>query len=137
LYLSDFLEKNRRLYYDNLTNVRANDDLIQWIKFFLVGVTETAKIGVETFKKIIQLRNDVELNQLIKLGRKQKDAKRLINELYKQPILDANTVAELLHIQFTTANRLIADLEKLGILKELTGYKRNRMFAFEEYIRLF
>ena len=137
LYLSDFFEKNRRLYYDNLTNVRANNDLVQWIKFFLVGVTETAKIGVETFKKIIQLRNDVELNQLIKLGRKQKDAKRLINELYKQPILDANTVAELLNIQFTTANRLIADLEKLGILKELTGYKRNRMFAFEEYIRLF
>ena len=137
LYLSDFFEKNRRLYYDNLTNVRANDDLAQWIKFFLVGVTETAKIGVETFQKIIELRNDVELNRLIKLGRKQKDAKRLINELYKQPIVDANTVTALLHIHTATANRLITDFEKLGILKELTGYKRNRMFAFEEYIRLF
>ena len=137
LYLSDFFEKNRRLYYDNLTNVRANDDLAQWIKFFLVGVTETAKIGVKTFQKIIELRNDVELNRLIKLGRKQKDAKRLINELYKQPIVDANTVTALLHIHTATANRLITDFEKLGILKELTGYKRNRMFAFEEYIRLF
>ncbi len=137
LYLSDYFEKNRRLYYDNLTNVRANDDLVQWIKFFLVGVIETAKSGVQTFQKIVQLRNDVELNRLIKLGRKQNDAKRLINELYKQPILDANRVTELLNIHISTANRLIADLENLQILKELTGYKRNRMFAFDEYIKLF
>ena len=137
LYLSDFFEKNRRLYYDNLTRVRVENDLVQWIKFFLVGVIETSKKGVETFQKIIRLRDDVELNKLIKMGRKQGDAKRFVNELYKQPILDGATSASLLNIHVSTANRLIADFQKLGILKEITGYKRNRIYAFDEYIKLF
>lgn len=137
LYLSDFFERNRRLYYGNLTGVRVNNDLYQWIKFFLAGVIETSKKGVETFQKIIRLRDDIEFNRLIKLGRKQNDGKRFINELYKQPILDGATVAGLLNIHVSTANRLISDFQRLGILKEVTGYKRNRIYAFEEYIKLF
>jgi Fic family protein len=137
LYLSEFFELNRRHYYDNLTAVRTRNDLIQWIKFFLVGVIETAKKGAQTFQAIIKLRDDIELNRLIQLGRKQVDGKRLINELYKHPVTSGSQVAGLLSIHVSTANRLIADFEQLGILKELTGYKRNRMYAFSEYIQLF
>ena len=137
LYLSDFFEINRRDYYEKLMLVRTKNDLENWIKFFLTGVIETAKKSIATFQHIIKLRNEIELNKLITLGRKQADAKRFINELYKQPILDGMQVAELLKIHPSTANRLITDFESLGILKELTGYKRNRIYSFDSYIKLF
>lgn len=137
LYLSEFFEKNRRDYYDNLMYVRTKDDLINWLSFFLNGVIETAKKSIQTFQNIIALRNDVEFNRLIKLGRKQKDGKKLINQLYKQPIIDSKDVTINLEIHTSTANRLIKDFENLGILRELTGYKRNRIYAFTEYINLF
>jgi len=137
LYLSDFFEKNRRDYYDNLTLVRTKNDLENWLLFFLVGVAETAKKSIETFQEIIKLRNDIEFNRLIRLGKKQADGKKLINELYKQPILHGTQIAEILQVHPSTANRMITDFKDLGILTELTGYKRNRIYAFTEYIRLF
>lgn len=60
-----------------------------------------------------------------------------MRELYKNPIIDGAKVAEILHVHASTANRLIKDLMDMGILEELTGYKRNRIYAFGEYIRLF
>lgn len=137
LYLSDFFEKNRRDYYDNLTLVRTKNDLENWLLFFLTGVVETATKSIETFQNIIKLRNDIEFNRLIKLGRKQADAKKLINELYKQPILHGTQITEILQVHPSTAYRMITDFKELGILKELTGYKRNRIYAFKEYIQLF
>lgn len=137
LYLSDFFERNRAEYYDRLTRVRTHNELEKWILFFLQGIVETAHKSVITLQNIIKLRNDVELNKLPTLGRKQQDARRLINELYKQPIADGALAAEMLNVHASTANRLIADLVQLGILTELTGYKRNRIYAFEPYIKLF
>lgn len=61
----------------------------------------------------------------------------MVNELYKQPILEGIQIAELLGVHPSTANRLIEDFINLGILEELTGYKRNRIYAFQQYIRLF
>ena len=60
LYLSDFFEKNRQLYYDNLMKVRTQNDLKQWFKFFLVGIIETAKNGIVTFDTILKLKKDIE-----------------------------------------------------------------------------
>ncbi|MBX7205773.1 MAG: Fic family protein [Bacteroidia bacterium] len=137
LYLSDFFERNRKHYYDNLTVVRTKNDMEQWIRFFLVGVIETAKKGISTFEQIIKLRNDIELNRLIKLGRKQIAAKNLINELYKQPIMEGTQIAEVMKVNPSTANRMINDFVGLNILREVTGYKRNRVYAFHEYINLF
>lgn len=137
LYLSEFFERNRRDYYDNLMRVREKNDLRTWLEFFLVGVIKTTESSISTFQKIIELRDRIELTQLIRLGKKQQDAKRLINELYKQPIVDTAYVSERLEIHASTANRLIKDFQDMGILEELTGYKRNRIFAFSEYINLF
>jgi Fic family protein len=137
LYLSEYFEHYRREYYDNLMLVRTKNDLTNWLCFFLIGVIETAKNSITTFQNIIKLRNEIEFNKLILLGKKQTDAKRLINELYKQPILDGMQVADLLGVHASTANRLITDFQNLGILKEMTGYKRNRIYCFEEYIALF
>lgn len=137
LYLSDFFERNRRDYYDNLMRVREKDDLRTWLEFFLIGVIETTESSITTFRKIIEMKDRIELSELIKLGKKQADAKKLINELYKKPIVDASFVSDRLQIHQSTANRLIKDFQDMGILEELTGYKRNRIFAFSEYINIF
>jgi Fic family protein len=136
LYLSDFLEKNKSLYYDNLTRVRTRDDLTQWLKFFLEGVRSTSENSIQTFKNIIALRSKVE-HKIIKLGKKQGLAREFLQHLYSNPSIDANDVAKVLQISLSTALRLIEDFVKLKILIEITGLKRNRVFVFEEYIKLF
>ncbi|MCZ7611122.1 MAG: Fic family protein [Ignavibacterium sp.] len=137
LYLSDYIEKHKTIYYDNLNLVRIKNDLIQWIKFFLVAVIETSKRGTETFREILKLRDKIENERLIKLGKKIPKAKLLMNKLYSNPIINSNDVKEFLNITPATANSLIQDFINLGILKEITGGKRYRLFSFEDYLKLF
>jgi len=136
LYLSDFFERNRMLYYDNLRRVSSHNDLIQWLKFFMVGVKETSENSIQTFRNIIALRSEVE-QKIVTLGKKYDLAKLFLEFLYREPKTDAHTVSNALKVNITTAHRLIDDFEKLGILKEITGYKRNRIFSFEEYLNIF
>ncbi|OFZ01421.1 MAG: cell filamentation protein Fic [Bacteroidetes bacterium RIFCSPLOWO2_12_FULL_31_6] len=136
LYLSDFFERNKSLYYDNLTRVRTHNDLTQWLKYFLEGVRSTSENSIQTFKNIIKLRAEVE-HKIISLGKKQALAKSFLQYLYGKPITDSNDVAEALNINVSTALRLIDDFIKLNILIEVTGYKRNRIFTFDNYIKLF
>jgi len=137
LYLSDFFERNRSHYYDNLTVVRTKNNLKQWITFFLVGITETAQNSIETFNAIIKLRHTIEEKQIIQLGKRVPLAKQFITYLYSKPIIYAAEAAKVLNVNISTAHRLIQDFEKLKILKEQTGYKRNRVFVFENYLNLF
>ncbi len=136
LYLSDFLEKNRTHYYDNLTRVREKDDIAHWFKFFLVGIIETAKSGVDTFDAILRLRREMD-DQIQSLGSRASHAARLLNALYQHPFTDAESVSRTCDLSMPTAYKLIADLEKLGILKEITGNRRNRMYLLERYLSLF
>jgi Fic family protein len=137
LYLSDFFERNKEHYYDNLTIVRTKGNLKQWVIFFLVGVLETAQNSIETFNAIIKLKQEVEEKKIIKLGKRIPLAKELITSLYSKPVIIASEIAEILDVNIVTAHRLIQDLESLKILKEQTGYKRNRIFLFEDYLKLF
>ncbi len=137
LYLSDYFEKYRSHYYDNLNLVRTKNDLIQWIRFFLVAVIETSKSGIETFKGILKLKDKIENEKIVKLGKKIPKAKELINALYSNPIMSSNDIANKLKITPATANSLIQDFVNLGILAETTGGKRYRLFGFIEYVNLF
>lgn len=137
LYLSDFFEKNKGYYYDNLMTVRLTSNLVQWIKFFLVGVIETSKESIQVFKDIIALKTDIETKRLPKLGSKIENAQKLMKQLFQIPITDSKQVSELLEISPSTANRLIKELLELKILSELTGYKRNRKYMFTEYFKIF
>jgi Fic family protein len=137
LYLSDFFEKNKGYYYDNLMTVRTTSNMTQWIKFFLVGVIETSKESIQVFKDIIKLKDDIETIRLPKLGSKIENGQQLMKQLFQVPVTDSKQVAELLKISPSTANRLINALIDLEILSELTGYKRNRKFIFKEYFRIF
>ncbi len=137
LYISDFIEKNRQHYYDNLLAVSVKSDMLQWLKFFLVGIVETANKAIETLNKILKLRSDLENKKIITLGKRIPNAKALLQYLYSKPVITAADVIKELEVTKQTANTLIQDFEKLGILKEQTGYKRNRIFVFENYLKLF
>ncbi len=137
LYLSDFFDKNRTLYYDNLMKVRLKNDLTQWLKFFMVGVIETAQSSIQTFQDISILRMNIESTILVKLGKKQENARALVMALYKNPVLTAQDVSDILKVSPPTANALVRDLCDLKLLVEVTGMKRNRVFVFESYIQIF
>ncbi len=136
LYLSDFFEKNRNLYYDNLMAVREKNDLSQWYKFFLVGVIQTAKNGIETFDKIMQLQNHT-ASDIQSLGSRASKAMKVINYLYKRPMITVDKISEIASVSLPSSYKLISELEKKGILKEVTGGQRSRMYVFDNYVKLF
>ena len=137
LYLSDYFDKHRSLYYDNLMNARARNDLAQWIRFFLVAVAETCNNGISTFGKIQKLREDIEGKRIVQLGKRLPKAKTLVMSLYRNPRITAANVTTILRVTPKTANELIQDFVDLKILVESTGNKRNRVFSFVEYLKLF
>jgi Fic family protein len=136
LYLSDFFERNKGAYYDALTVVRTSNDIEHWLKFFLVGVAETAANGKLTFENIITLRQRSE-QRIIALGKRAKVGQELLKHLYSQPIMNAKQISERLAITYASASTLAKSFEEIGIFKEITGFKRNRLFLFAEYLDLF
>ncbi len=136
LYLSKFLEKNRILYYDNLMRARLQNDINSWFKFFLRGIIETAENGIETFDRILQLEKSVE-SKILTLGSKAENAKAVILTLFQKPIIDAKRTSEVTGLSMPSAYTLLDDLERLHILKETTGAKRNRLYIFDDYVELF
>ena len=136
LYLSDFFERNRSHYYDNLMRVREKNDLLQWFKFFLVGVIETAKNSIAAFDNILKLQKQVD-SQIQSLGSRTANAQKVINYLYQHPMIDAAKAGEVAGISAASAYKLIADLERFGILKEITGGKRGKVYLFSAYLKLF
>ncbi len=136
LYLSDFFERNRGAYYDALTGVRTSNNIIHWIKFFLTAIIETADKSKKTFKGIMALREKVE-HQILELGKKAENAKNLLQLLYQRPTINISDVCEALDVSPPTARTLVKQMEQLGILIETTGYDRNRLYSFSEYLALF
>jgi Fic family protein len=137
LYLSDYFQKHRQRYYDNLNGVRVKNDLAQWIKFFLVGIIETSEKGNAVFKSILSLKQQIENEKLKTLGKKLPTAKLLMTYLFSKPVVAAQEVQYELKVSPPTANSLLSDFERLKILNEKTGWKRNREFEFTEYLNLF
>ncbi len=137
LYLSDFFERNKSLYYDNLMRVRVTNDLLPWILFFLTAVVETAEKSGETLHKILSLKEATENDKISTLGRKLHQAQQLHRFLLEQPVVRVQQVIDKLKISPKAANELVADFVKLSILREVTGYQRNRVFIYQEYLDLF
>lgn len=136
LYLSDFFERNRASYYDALMRVRTGNDLIHWVRFFLSGVTETARKGRDVFRGVLQLRTEVE-QQVMTLGKRSATAREALHQLYRRPIVTAGQLVAELGISSPTANTLIREFERLGILRENTGRQKGRVYVFDRYLGLF
>lgn len=136
LYLSDFMENHRNLYYDNLNNVRENNDISQWFKFFLVGIIETAKKGIKTFDSILQLQKQNE--EIVQSFRSRAgNAQKVINYLYQRPVINAEKVKSITNLSMPSAYKLLELLETTQLIKEVTGSQRGRMYSFENYLKLF
>lgn len=136
LYMSDFFERNRQSYYDALMQVRVNQDLDHWLMFFLDGVIASAESSKEKFRLIGELREDYQ-RRLMHMGRRAKRTSELLDYLYEQPVVNVARVASLLGISPSNANALVAEMVEEKILKELTGYSRNRLFILDEYVQIF
>ncbi len=137
LYLSDFFERNRMEYYERLTRAREKNDLEGWLKFFFTGMLETAGRSMQTIERIIALRRELETARLPKLGKRAKHGAELLKVLYAHPVIDRERVEAKLRVSTSTASRLLDDFVRLRILEETTGFRRNRRYAFREYLDLF
>lgn len=136
LYISFFFEKNRDLYYQKLNDVRIKNDIIGWIKFFLEGIIETAKIAKEKFKKVVELTKKVD-TQITDLKVKYDNAKKIIDYFYDEPYSTRKKISEALEMPESTVNGVINELKSANIIKETTGYSRNQIFVFSEYVEIF
>jgi len=136
LYLSEFFESNRFLYYDNLMRVRTHNDIEQWLKFFLTGIIAIAQKGVDTFDNILKLKKDLD-HQINQMGNRSADARQVINHLYKDPIVDAKKIISITGRSSATAYQLIKNLEEMGVIRDISKSQRNKRYIFKDYIRLF
>lgn len=136
LYLSDFIEKHKSAYYEALTRVRTDNDLVHWIKFFLEAVIVTAKSGVKTFETILLIKQEMD-TIIVGFGKKAHNASRLVEMLYQKPIVNMTDVGRELNLAKATVSSLVKDFEAKGILKEITGYERNKFYAFERYLEAY
>lgn len=136
LQISDFFDKNRNSYYDSLTLVKSQDNLDQWVKFFLVGIKETSDNSSGILKNIFDMKQSFS-NKILSMGRRAKNANRLFDLLFSHPILEYKKTSELLEMSQPSVNKLFDDFCRLGILRETTGQKKNRLYRFEPYISLF
>jgi len=135
LYLSYFFKLHRAEYYDRLMAVRIAGDWEGWIRFFLRGVRQTAREATETAERLFELRESH--RSLILENNLGQNGLMLVSNLFQRPLVNINLVAALLDSTFPTASRLVSAFEELGILVEITGRKRSRMFRYEPYLALF
>lgn len=136
LYLSEFFRANRQEYYDRLSAVHNRDDLEGWLRFFLEGVHITAGKATETAGKVLALREH-DMRTATSLGAVSENAVKLLNHLYGSPYVRIKDVEVIVGLSNPNAIALIGKMSKLGILTEITGRKRSKIFAYSRYIEAF
>ena len=137
LYLSTYFEKRKDLYYDNLNLVRVNNDMTHWIKYFLVGVEQTASLASQTLSNILRFKEDIENHVRANYGRRSTNAILLIHQLMKNPVVTVDDAARMCDTSYKSANEIIKLLCADGYLVESTGQSRNRLFHFKPYTDIF
>jgi Fic family protein len=136
LYLSYYLKAHRAQYYDRLMAIRHDGDWEGWLKFFLRGVYEVSQAATATARAILNLREGH--RQLIaqKIGGSA-NGLRLLDFLFEQPLISVRLVGQHLQSSYVTASKLVDQFVELGLLRETTGWQRNRRYRYEPYLALF
>lgn len=137
LYLSSYFEERKDLYYDNLNNIRVKNDLLQWVKYFLVGVEQTATKAVETLSSMIKLKDNMESHIRQNYGKRSTNAILLLHALFRNPFITIDQASKICDVTYKAANDLVKLMQKDNIVRETTGQTRNRMFVFDAYLALF
>ena len=133
LYLSHYLKRHRTEYYDRLTAIREGGDWEGWLTFFLQGVAATAEEATRTAAAILEMR---QLHSEAVAGQGV-NALRLLDHLFDRPLVNVRSVAATLGVSWPTAGKLIGQFEQQGLLQEITGQRRNRIFRYGPYLALF
>jgi Fic family protein len=135
LYLSCYLKRNRVEYYDRLTEVRTKGNYEQWVKFFLSATEESAQDAIATIEKLSQLheQNLILVNQS---GRLAETMLKVFQYLEGSPIIDIKKTSTVLSISYNAVAHAVNGLMRLGILAQTTNSRRNRLFAYEEYLNI-
>ncbi|MCR4433803.1 MAG: Fic family protein [Caldiserica bacterium] len=137
LYLSHYFKRHRAEYYERLQAVRDEGDWEGWLGFFLRGVAEVAAEATQTAAAILRMREDYRSRITEKLGRAAGNGHRVMEKLFNHPIVTVANVRKWLNVTPAGANQLVNRLVDVGLLREITGYTRNRRFRFDPYLRLF
>ena len=135
LYISYFLKKNRVEYYDRMTEVRSKGNYEQWVKFFLQALAESAKDAIAAIDELTAL-HDENVDLVAGMGRASKNAMLVFRYLEANPIIEIGKTAEALGITFGTASNVVERLSSAGILEQTTTGRRNRTFAYKDYLAI-
>jgi Fic family protein len=137
LYLSHYFKRHRQTYYDLLQNVRDQGAWGAWLAFFLRGVAEVSAQATGTSRRILRLREEHRNAIAERLERAAGKGHRVLENLYKHPIVSVGDVRGWTGTTYPAANDLTDRLTEIGILHEITGQTRNRRFRYDAYIDLF
>lgn len=137
LYLSHFFKQHRQSYYEHLQAVRDRGDWEAWLKFFLRGVAQVALEATDNARQIVAMSEEHRSLITFNLGRGAGKGLTFLEQLYFRPIVNVNTVMQMTELSFARANDLVGQLQGLGLLRETSGRRRNRVFSYEPYMALF
>jgi Fic family protein len=126
LYLSAYFEKHRREYYDHLLEVSRRNEWEEWIRFVAFGVAEQARDANLRIRNLLKLAE--EFRELLTKSNRSTQVLRLIDQLFSSPYLTVSLAAAALQVHFKTAAVLVNKLVSIGILTEVTGQQRNRVY---------
>jgi Fic family protein len=137
LYPSLFFKEHRDDYVDRLQAIRDEGAWEDWLAFFVDGVGQVAEEATARAVQIVQLREEHQRLIGEKLGKRAPNALALLEQLFRLPVVSARRVESMVGVSQPTASALVRDLEGIGILRELTGKRRNRLFGYQAYLDLF
>jgi Fic family protein len=137
LYISHYFKRHRQEYYDRLQGVRDNGDWEAWLKFFLKGIAEVSQEATETARRIVALRENHQRVITETFGRTAGNGHKILDGLFMRPFVTVTDVADILGITFAAASGLVQRFAEAGILHEITGQARYRLFSYQPYISLF
>jgi Fic family protein len=133
LYLSLYLKENRDAYYTRLQRIRTHGEWEEWLRFFLEGVNEVAGSATETTRQLLSLVEE-DRQAIQGLGRASASARRLHELLIRQVVFRIPEAARELALSEVTVAATAGHLERLGIVREVTGRSRNKLFVYSKYL---
>jgi len=133
LYLSLYLKQHRATYYELLTRVRRDGDWESWLSFFLEGIAQTADGAVVTAQRLATMFRDDRV-RIEASGRRAGSALRVHDALKARPLLSMSEVSRTTSLSFPAASSAMDLLIELGVARELTGKRRNRLFVYDRYL---
>jgi Fic family protein len=135
LYLSLHLKRHRDVYYERLQAIRTDGDWESWLRFFLEGVISVASLATETTRRIVEVIED-DRGRIKELGRAAGSSLLVFDQAVQDVVLRIPETAVRLPVSEPTVAAAIANLERIGILRELTGRPRNKIFAYARYLAI-